>query len=740
MAAGDQYREIAPHDRWIEDSDGNIVGVQNRRGQPGSNARFLTEDEAAATRSLTIYGAHANGVNDDTETFMALATAGAILNLGGASYRISGANVLPSDVTLNGPGTLLFTNDSDYLRFGARNKIRGVTFVGTLSSETQLAYVQQGIQTLFSSPTYEDYAKATLDGSDFTHTFSTPNLTVALPSALTTALGRLVVSSTLALSPSNRYCIWIDEGFVTGDAALPLQVFTVDNGGVETQFDYQSRGSWVTFEGVYGVRFKVGCARHDHTKLNLSSTFDLSKVTVLRCINDSATLSMSAAVEDGSQVGVYNVDSVVVEDCDFRMMKGASCKFVNSKRSKFRKNRLFYCLGGVTSQASVGTVISHNDLDLRVLCGTDLMPSGVAIRNHGVTIGSNSGAAEASCRVFSNTIDGASWAVENAELGNVATRTMVIGNDINAVHCGVSNCSTRGNTSKNDITLTPLGLYGIELPTADYAKACNNTVYQECPAGASYGIGASKGNMRLVVVGNTLRANIGINITLSTGTQSDHAISVSGNDIEFWTSAVYSTTGGCRIQKNQARCQGRFSMLGLGAQPTIYLSTSFYENSIVENELDGAGAYLIYSANQQYLPIRRNVFKSFTGNFCDVLLACNSSTATYPKIVGNEWHTPASNPLSVISGSVNASSIFTLKDNIQHTLTGATLVRNIFNIPGAAYIFQPEGSTKTLLLANQYPTTAPATVANHGQIYIDSADGILKFKDSAGVVKAFTLA
>ena len=52
MAIGDQYRQIEPGDRWIEDSNGNIVGVQNPRGKFGSETRWLTADQASATQAL----------------------------------------------------------------------------------------------------------------------------------------------------------------------------------------------------------------------------------------------------------------------------------------------------------------------------------------------------------------------------------------------------------------------------------------------------------------------------------------------------------------------------------------------------------------------------------------------------------------------------------------------------------------------------------------------------------------
>lgn len=61
MAIGDQYRQIEPGDRWIEDSAGNIVGVQNPRGKFGAETRWLTADQVSATQAL-VSGA-GNGVS-----------------------------------------------------------------------------------------------------------------------------------------------------------------------------------------------------------------------------------------------------------------------------------------------------------------------------------------------------------------------------------------------------------------------------------------------------------------------------------------------------------------------------------------------------------------------------------------------------------------------------------------------------------------------------------------------------
>ena len=62
MAIGDQYRQIQPDDRWIEDANGNIVGVQNPRAKFGSETRWLTEATKNAVDSL-VSGAWKRGAS-----------------------------------------------------------------------------------------------------------------------------------------------------------------------------------------------------------------------------------------------------------------------------------------------------------------------------------------------------------------------------------------------------------------------------------------------------------------------------------------------------------------------------------------------------------------------------------------------------------------------------------------------------------------------------------------------------
>lgn len=62
MAIGDQYRQIQPDDRWIEDVNGNIVGVQNPRAKFGSETRWLTADQTAAAQALVSGAWNAQGL------------------------------------------------------------------------------------------------------------------------------------------------------------------------------------------------------------------------------------------------------------------------------------------------------------------------------------------------------------------------------------------------------------------------------------------------------------------------------------------------------------------------------------------------------------------------------------------------------------------------------------------------------------------------------------------------------
>lgn len=61
MATGDTYQRIRPTDRWIFNSDGDLVGIQNPRGNSGDDLRFaensaigsITASELATTTGTT---------------------------------------------------------------------------------------------------------------------------------------------------------------------------------------------------------------------------------------------------------------------------------------------------------------------------------------------------------------------------------------------------------------------------------------------------------------------------------------------------------------------------------------------------------------------------------------------------------------------------------------------------------------------------------------------------------------
>lgn len=646
----------------------------------GLGTRARVETRGVST-SLIAFGAIGDGTTDDSTAFMAAAQAGATLRLGGLAYKISGSRFLPDDVSILGPGQILFTNDADFIRFGARNRVEDVTFVGTLSTTTNFEAVARGVTSLFSAPTYQSHTAATLDGSDFTHSLSGDLLTVGLPSALTSALGRFAVSAMLALDPAEKYVIDCADDFVTGDAAAPIQLWTTDGSGNEVaQVTLAGGGPLNCFTGASGLKLKLGCSRHDHTKLNLSAVFDLSKITIYRVLNDLAAGSVGNGVEGGTNLDCYSADTII-ENCTFTRMKRAAFKAVNSTRVKVMNCVVRDSLGAITTETSVDDEIVGNDIDLRLL-DTDgnRVPTGLSLRNHGVIGGAN-------CRgtlISGNRIKGASWAIENAENGTLSNRMVISRNEIDAVHCGISASSLNGRVHHNNIKCSPIMFAGIELPTADKSVCAFNSIYVSTPAVLGYGIASSNTSTYLKVWKNTIRANHGISIAIPDEVaNNDHNLWISDNDIEFWTCAIYNGHGGASIINNRATCLGRFSGAGLSPSAALYTQGSFYRNIIRGNYMDGAAAYCANIAGAQDISFEGNRFHSFGATY-DVVFNLSASYSLVAKVDNNVIRSPAGTPFFSI-GTVQAGTRMLMRENRSETNGGSSIPLNSVSGIGGAY-------------------------------------------------------
>lgn len=395
--------------------------------------------------------------------------AGATVDLRGKRYRFTGNNFLPAGLTLTG-GEFIAADDAALLRFGQDNKVRGSTLTGTLSSTQQFKLVKAGI----TNPTV------------------TP------------------------LDRNKRYAVWIGDGFRKGSAHAQLWKCSASGVAVSQWMSVRGWGEiWMCLSGADGLQVKA------------PSNYDFSQIQVYELVNEYGAMPMSP-YEQITNVSSYT-SGVELTDCVFQRMKFAAFKMVFAKNNRVINPTLRFCLGGITTQDGVANAVEGGDLDLRMHDDRGLLvPSGIAVRNHGISIGS----AEVSFKGVGTKIRGASWAVEHAEMAVVGQKTAITDMEIEAVHCGISNCATGGETHRNKIRLPALGFAGIELPTANESKTTGNDVYQERSAWDSYGIAGSHGNVNALIESNKIRADTGVQFT-----PPGAGMKIQRNDIQFFSQA-----------------------------------------------------------------------------------------------------------------------------------------------------------------------------------------------------------
>lgn len=669
------------------------------------------------------FGGKGDGVTNDSRALV-LAMATGFVDLQGLTFAYDSTYIAPSNLRLRN-GKIKFLTDANYLRFGAGSVVENVEFVGTLANTQQFVRTINGVTSYFSSPTYQDYTGASNAGSDFTHTLSGDVLTVGLPSPLTGALGRMVVSSKITLDSTKRYVIKIADNFITGNAAAPIQFWKTNVAGTEiSQYIPNDTGTWLYLANAPGLKIKVSASRHDHTKLNLSCTFDLSKIEIFELTNEPAGFANNYNPEDAVNVNIYS-DNVTIENCTFSYMKFASLKIVGGKNNVLRNNKIRFCVGGFTTQNGLNNLIEKNDIDLRFYDNNGvLQETGLYTRNHGVGIGYN----EISTSVIGNVIKGASWAIENAEGATVSQKIAITGNQIESPHCGISACATKGTISENNIKLSALGLYGIELPTADYVTCTNNVVLLDVPAVLNYAIAGSKGLTNLLISGNTLTGNIGIQLVINTS-NGDRGIVISNNNITYYTSGIFSSAGGTNIQKNIIKCFQRFHGLGVSQSSAIRIETNFYTSNVVENIIYGAASYCIFVTTPQITVIKNNTIQSFTGNYTDIYFTTNNAYTSLPTITDN-LISGATGVRIAVTGTPATGSRWTLAKNVVLSGSGGTTL--IPRVIGLTYPFVYfDSGIPQVTLAER---TAMTLIYQGLQVYqTDGTEGVYTYKTSGWV-------
>lgn len=621
------------------------------------------------------FGAVADGVNNDYTVLAAVLNNFTDVDLGGKTYYLGTQYTTPADRRIKN-GTIKIA-ESAFFRLGARNICTNIKFIGALTSTQQYTSFMAGVASVFASPTYQDNAFGSIAGSDFTHTLTANSLAVGLPSPLTRALSRYVVSSKITLDPAKRYVLTIGDNFIVGNGANYIRFFKTDAAGNELS-EYIPNDNFTTnFLQAEGVKIKVGMSRHDHTKLNLSCIFDLSKIFIYECINDLAAIPTRSISEGITGVSIY-ADDVIVQDCEFSLMKNASLKIVGGRRNIVRNCKVYHCSGGFTTQGGVQNTFENNTIDMRFLDNSgNLLAAGLFQRNHGIGVGPDEKKTVVQC----NTITGPAWAVENAEGVSVSEDIRVINNTIDAPHCGISVASLRGIVQNNVIKLSSLGSFGIEIPTAEYVVVEGNTITQPVPSAPTVGIAGSRYLTNARITKNSILANIGIHLTADTA-PSDKGIVISDNTVTFYTEGIFSSAGGTNISNNVLKCFSRFSGRLVGVNAGIRCEILKYPHIVSGNKIDGAGTYCIFVLTPKDVRIKDNVCNSFTGNYSDIYITSTNVTDSFVLIDGNEIINPTGQPIAA-PGTFSAGSYWKINGNYRSSKNSKLPVNSVTNLPAA---------------------------------------------------------
>lgn len=653
------------------------------------------------------YGAKADGSTNDSAALVNLINANIDVDLGGLTYKFTGSYITPANRKIKN-GTIIFGSDASFIRFGAGCIVENINFVGTLTSKQQFVHTYNGVASYFASPTYQDYAGTTISGSDFTKSLTGNILSINLPSGLTGALARQVVSSNITLNYNKRYIITIDDNFITGNGVGSMSFVKTDASGNElaTYMQHDDTKTQLYLDSASYLKIKIANARHDHTKLNLTATYDLSKIHIYELVNDLGSVNKTWNLEAGTNVSIY-ADSVTVQNCTFTMMKFAALKVVTGNYNKVVNNTVKWCIGGFTTQQAKSNTVSNNNIDLNFKDDAGaLIPSAFAIRNHGI-----SASQETDDVYIGNYINGASWAIELPPYGNLSRNTVASNNTINAVYCGISMASVNATVDGNIINLTPLGGVGIELPFSDSASVTNNAVRIAASPLNNYGIAGSGSGLEGVVIrGNYVKANTGIHFAAPVVTGKN--IIINGNTIDYRNDGIYTNIG-LNITNNQFKSYNRFSQNGLAPTSAFNLQTSFYAVNAYNNVVDGAGAYCVIVTTPQLTDISNNTFNSFTGNYTDIYTTGTTSFNQSPKYTNNVIVMPTSTPFA-LQGSTNAGSAFKFYGNISNPSGNVSLINTMQNLPttNLALLQNNISNVSKIVGAGSTPTISNGTITS----------------------------
>ena len=515
------------------------------------------------------YSAASAVVTDDTPTFSGSPVAwvnptstGTTVNLSGGRFTVSGIVYMPANTTVNGPGEIIFANDSSILSVTSGSVLNNVTFTGTLSSLQQFHLLHDSMAAHFASPTFVDV------GSGLASSVSSGVLSISLNSGTQ----RQVVSSLITLNATKKYAIRVLPGFSSGNGHMSMVVTRCNASGAELgEFNPQDVGVWLSITGTEALKVKLGAIQLAGTPTGQVATYDLSKIKIYEVINDLAAIVGGSPHQNTTNIYVGGNNPQFI-DCRFQRMKFAPAKVISGTDATFLRPVVRSSLGCISSQGSTRTLIEDMNSDIRA---TDqhgnLVPTGIAARNHNILYSGNpQQGPETNSKVVRGVFTGASWSYECPENGNVSAGITLDELKINAEHCGVSNCATGGKTINCNIRMHPLGYMGIETPTGNGTLVQTNRIYQDSVARQSHGIAGSGGLFGAVIEDNWILAGVGIQLTIPTSDCQDRNISVRRNTIFYRVNALAYNLGGINFEHNTGG--GRVSYHGMrgGGAPQVF--------------------------------------------------------------------------------------------------------------------------------------------------------------------------
>lgn len=673
-------------------------------------------------------GASGTGLTDDSLAIEAL------LNEGGDLYLREGIYLIESAITITGKTFSLTGDRGAILKFTSAGSItfesctdstiRGVTIQGFMTSATQYTVAVNGVQSYINGSQTYNNGTSNIDGSDFTHTFSTPTLTLSLLElASMSAMTRNVVTDYIPLVSADRYVIQLLDGYYSGDGCnTPIFSYYDAGKNLLGTFDPQSSDTFSLFTGASFLTVSVGVYSQANTTQNQTCTVDLSKVQVLRLINDAATISTVSPPENSTHIAWVSCTNCVMDDNQFQFVEWACVKFESCTTCAAVNNRSQFCIGGITSQTSMGTVLSYNRLDMRLLGDGGVLLDNLFARTHGLSAFGDSGL---SCCY--NSIWGAEWSIEvvpsSASLSHVIAH-----NTLDAPFVGISSTTGFDNQiTHNSIKIGNMGLIGVEVagnPESDVNTACthNSIMFRNL---FLPGFGVSCPNVdNLTISFNKIKAPLGIFGTNESGGGSGHGLGpviATNNRIEWSFSAVYLQYPNVIIRDNVCNIiYSTHNFVGV-INGAIIIENGGTDFSVIENNYtDGTDCYDIYINQHCNVLVQGNVVNGMYSKPYSMVYGVNPAVATIARFFRNtllnyqstlggpaRWLVPSGTPFTgsewysngnIVneSNSYNALNAGALPTQLANDCLGAvswtpgvvtagSTVTNTVSVPGAGF-------------------------------------------------------